>query len=67
MAADNGKEEVIQYIIGLVLCVVVAFVYSSTRKNTRREILRDGAVVLVWMVAALAILGLFGYIGCRFF
>jgi len=55
-----------QYVIGFVLCVVVSFAYSSTRKNTRREILRDGAVVLAWMLAALVVLGAFGYVGCRF-
>jgi len=56
----------IQYVIGLVLCILVAFVYSSTRKDAPREILRDGLVVLAWMLAALIALGVFGYLSCRF-
>lgn len=57
----------IQYLLGLVLCVIVAFVYSSTRKNTPREILRDGIVVLAWMLVALVLLGAFGYVGSNLF
>lgn len=45
---------------------MVAFVYSSTRKETPREIIRDGLVVLAWMLAALLALGAFGYVGSRF-
>ncbi len=56
----------IRYVIALVLCIVVAFVYSSTRKDTAREVVHDGLVVLVWMVAALVVLGAFGYAGSRF-
>ncbi|NQT18569.1 MAG: hypothetical protein HQ592_02610 [Planctomycetes bacterium] len=59
-------EEPIQYVIGLIICIVVAFVYSSTRRETPREIFRDGLVVLTWMLAALIVLGAFGYVGSRF-
>jgi nucleoside permease NupC len=59
--------DLIQYIIGLVLCVVVAFIYSSMRKQTPRETLHDGLVVLAWMLAALILLGVFGYVGSRLF
>jgi nucleoside permease NupC len=57
---------VIQYIIGFILCVLVAFIYSSTRKNSPREIVRDGVVVLAWMLAALVMLGVFGYVGSHY-
>jgi nucleoside permease NupC len=56
----------IQYILGLVLCILVAFIYSSTRKDTPREIFRDGLVVLTWMLLALVALGVFGYLGSYF-
>ena len=52
-----------QYLIGLILCILVAFAYSSTRKQKPREIVRDGIVVLGWMLGALAVLAVFGYIG----
>ena len=60
-------EIVLQYVIGFVLCMVIAFAYSSTRKETPREIVRDGIVVLGWMLGALVMLAVFGYVGCHLF
>jgi len=57
---------VLQYVIAFVLCVVVGFAYSSTRKDTPREIIHDGLTVLAWMLGALVVLGAFGYVGSRF-
>ena len=57
----------LQYVIGFVLCVVIAFAYSSTRKDKPREIVRDGIVVLGWMLGALVVLAVFGYVGSRVF
>lgn len=56
----------LQYLIGFILCIVVAFAYSSTRKDTPREIIRDGLVVLGWMLGALVVLAVFGYLGSHY-
>jgi len=56
----------LQYVIGLALCVVIAFLYSSTRKEKPRDILRDGLIVLAWMVGALSALAVFCYAGSHF-
>jgi len=63
---DIREEKVLQYVIAFVLCVVVGFAYSSTRKDTPVGILRDGLVVLAWMLGALVVLGAFGYVGSHF-
>jgi len=55
-----------QYLVGFVLCVIVAFIYSSTRKNTTREILRDGMIVLAWMLGAIAALTVFAIVGINY-
>jgi len=55
-----------QYVIGFVLCVVVAFFYSSTRKDKPAEVFHDGLVVLAWMLGALVVLAIFGFIGSHF-
>lgn len=56
----------LQYVIGFVLCVVVSFLYSSTRKDKPAEVFRDGLVVLAWMLGALVVLAIFGYVGSNF-
>jgi len=55
-----------QYLVGFVLCVIVAFIYSSTRKDTPREILRDGLIVLAWMLGAIAALTVFAIVGINY-
>jgi len=55
-----------QYLVGFALCVIVAFIYSSTRKDTPREIVHDGLVVLAWMLGAIAALTVFAIVGINY-
>jgi hypothetical protein len=57
---------VAQYVGGLVLCLVVSFVYSLARKDTPRAVLRETAVVFVYTLGAIAAVVLVVFFACKF-
>lgn len=44
----------VQYLIGLVLMLAVALVYSMARKDSAKGIVKETAVVFIYMLGAVA-------------
>ena len=48
------SEPLVRYIVGLVLCVVVAVAYAATRKRGLRAIVLDSLLCLAAMLGVVA-------------
>ncbi len=48
------SEPLLRYIVGLVLCVVVAVAYAATRKRGLRAIVLDSLLCLAAMLGVIA-------------
>jgi len=48
------SEPLLRYIVGLVLCVVVAVAYAATRKQGLRAIVLDSLLCLAAMLGVIA-------------
>jgi len=48
------SEPLVRYIVGLVLCVVVAVAYAATRKRGLRAIVLDSLLCLAAMLGVIA-------------
>jgi len=48
------SEPLVRYIVGLVLCVVVAVAYAATRKQGLRAIVLDSLLCLAAMLGVIA-------------
>ncbi len=53
-----------RYIIGLVLCAVVSFVYTAARNDDPGRAIREGAIIFGYIVASMLALAIFVYALC---
>lgn len=55
-----------QYLSGVVLCLVVSFVYSLARKDEPRAILKETLLVFVYSLGAIAAVALVALLACKY-
>ncbi len=55
-----------EYVAGLVLCIIVALVYSMARKDEPSEIIREALFVLGWILGAIAAIVLVVFVATMF-
>lgn len=55
-----------RYLAGIVLCFVVALVYSATRKDRPKEIVRDAFEYLFYMVAGVLVIAAVVFFLCKY-
>jgi len=55
-----------QYIAGLVLCLVVAFVYVLARRDRPRRVVRETFLVLLYMLGAISAVVLVVLLACEY-
>ncbi len=58
--------ELAQVIGGLVLCLLVALVYTLARKNRPASVLRGTAAVFVYILGAISAVTLVVLLACKF-
>ena len=57
---------IVRYLAGLVLFIVVALVYSSTKRRDPREAARGSVVMLFYLMVAVTALGGLAYLVSHF-
>ncbi len=54
-----------RYIIGVLLCALVSFVYTAARNDDPRRAIREGSIIFGYIVASMLALAVFVYALCR--